>query len=148
MTNQTLAPVASIQATKVEGQGRLDFFLKHFGKQYFCTAESLLYGHMTKLCEAYNGGLWEFFTLSNGGIYMSPKGYDEGMEIAVEGNGFDDKFTQDAAGITATLFMMGQLLWMNQEDEAMVESVTNLYYKLRDFAKEHAEAELILSAID
>lgn len=46
---------------------RLNFLPKHTG-YYFMQYESMVYDYMNAACNEYNGGLWGFYTLSNGGF--------------------------------------------------------------------------------
>jgi hypothetical protein len=34
--------------------------------------EALVFGWLDRLCIDYSGGLWDFYSLSNGGFYMAP----------------------------------------------------------------------------
>jgi len=138
-----------IIATKVPAGDRLGFFPgdeSHpglFGARHMLRGSTLVYNWMGRLCQRYNGGYWEFYTLSNGGSYMVPAGIEK-MRIEVdEGNGFDGEMSADAAGIVATLFALGQLASETEED-----LISERYHLLRDFALEHAESNLILRAID
>jgi hypothetical protein len=63
--------------------------------------------------------------------------------IAVHGNGYQGTVSADAAGIIATLFMIGQLA-----GELQTDAIAELYHALLDFGTEHAEQAAILSAID
>jgi hypothetical protein len=49
----------------------------------------------------------------------------------------------DAAGITACLFALSHLSFQTKN-----EKIAEHYHLLRDFALEHAEASIILAAID
>lgn len=49
-----------------------------------------------RLSEDYNGGFWNFYTLTNGGFYMAPAG-DKRMRLEVDGNGFSGEMSADAA---------------------------------------------------
>ncbi|MDB9569410.1 antirestriction protein, partial [Providencia rettgeri] len=56
-------------------QARLTFLPSKLGR--YCIAfENAIYNWMTRNAVAYNGGYWDFYTLSNGGFYLQPtKGY-------------------------------------------------------------------------
>ena len=62
--------------------------------------EALVFGWLDALSEDYNGGFWNFYTLTNGGFYMAPAG-DKRMRLEVDGNGFSGEMSADAAGIDA-----------------------------------------------
>lgn len=106
------------------------------------TVEYAVYALMRKLANQYTGGFWRYVELSNGGFYMAPE--REGtFNIRVDTNGFEDQMSADAAGITACLFALSHLSFQIQHD-----SIARHFHQLRDFALEHAEASVILAAID
>ena len=76
------------------------------------------------------------------GFYMAPE-CGTAFQICVDGNGFADTMSVDAAGITACLFALSHLSFQIRN-----ASIANHYHQLRDFALEHAEAGKILAAID
>ena len=131
-----------ITATLVPDAERLDFLPALFGTRLMMRAERLVYDWMGALSPDYDGGFWNFYTLSNGGGYLAPQ-RTEPMRIAVEGNGFSGSMTADAAGIVATLFALCELAAEVQQD-----TVVTLHHELRDFAMTHKEAVLIFGAID
>lgn len=104
--------------------------------------EALVYGWLDQLSKDYTGGLWDFYTLSNGGFYMAPSG-DKRFSIDVSGNGFSGEMSADAAGIVASLFALCYLANRFGDDKSI-----NQYHWLRDFSINHAEAGLIIRAID
>lgn len=131
-----------IVATLVPEDQRLSILPKFFGLAQMLRAEALTYGWMTKLSIDYTGGYWHYYTLDNGGFYMAPS-EEKPWRIAVNGNGFEGSVSADAAGIIATLFMIGQLC-----GELQTEAMADAYHALLDFATEHAEQAAILNAID
>lgn len=138
---------------------RLMFLPKHFG-QYCMTVEDLAFNWMRKLSpknesnylshaldkiEAhYDGGEWDFFELSNGGMFLAPNSREE-YRITVPGNYFDDLLTAEAAGIVVTYFTLGQLSAL---PILFSERCAAYYHKLTDYACEHAEYNKIRAAID
>ena len=59
--------------------------------------------HITSLiAEDYNGGYWKFYTLNNGGFYMSPE-FDEPFNVCCE-NGFEGELSADTLGIATCLY--------------------------------------------
>jgi hypothetical protein len=73
---------------------------------------------------------------------MAPSG-DRRFKVDVSGNGFTSELSADAAGIVASLFAFCYLANRVGDDKSI-----NQYHWLRDFAIEHAEAGLIMRAID
>ncbi|WP_241199367.1 antirestriction protein [Ectopseudomonas oleovorans] len=61
-----------IVATRVAEADRLRFLPTYFGPSMLrmLRGEALVFGWMGRLCAAYHGGFWHFYTLSNGGFYM------------------------------------------------------------------------------
>jgi hypothetical protein len=130
-----------IEAREVADEARLQTLPRHFGR-HMLTVESAVYAFMRRLANQYSGGYWAFFELSNGGFYMAPE-YDTELRICVDGNGFEGTMSAAAAGITVCLFALSHLSFQIA-DEGIVEH----FHRLRDFALEHAEASVILAAID
>jgi hypothetical protein len=130
-----------IIATLVPEDQRLSVLPKFFGFAQMLRAEALTYGWMSKLSIDYTGGYWHYYKLDNGGFYMAPS-EEKPWRISVQ-NGYEGTVSADAAGIIATLFMIGQLA-----GELETDAIAELYHALLDFGTEHAEQAAILSAID
>jgi len=135
----SLNPVVS--AALVPENLRMRFLPAQFG-QYMLKGESLVYQWLDQISKDYTGGLWDFYTLSNGGFYMAPKS-DNAFKIDIIGNYFTGEMSADAAGIVASLFTLCEMANRFVDDKLI-----NQYHWLRDFSIEHAEAGLIMSAID
>jgi hypothetical protein len=129
-----------VQAQRVADLQRIGTLPKHFGNQA-ARFETAVFDWMRTLSPPYTGAYWHFYELSNGGFYMAPD--LEKLPLLVEGNGFDDTLTGDAAGITACLFAYSHLSFGRRG-----ERFTEAYHWLLDYACEHAEVALILGAID
>ena len=137
-SDSTLHP---IQARQVPDDERVHILPKHFGR-HMLRVEYAIYTFMADLAASYGGAFWKFVELSNAGFYMAPVGQNT-FDIRVEGNGFEGVMSADAAGITACLFAFSHLSFQIPD-----ERIANHFHQLRDFALEHAEASLILAAID
>ncbi|MFN7506335.1 MAG: antirestriction protein [Limnobacter sp.] len=129
-----------VVATKVEEKDGATFIQNKFGV-LAPSAELRVFSFMSWLAPAYRGGVWEFYDLSNGGMYMAPK--TGPLRIEVPTNGFEGTLSADAAGIVATLFALCYLC-ETRDDERCID----YYHALREFASEHGEISLIFSAID
>ena len=141
-------PKSTIVATPVPVVKRLNFLPELFGPKLMMRAEGLLYSYAGSLTSDYQGGLWEYYKLSNGGGYAAPTS-PERMTISVHGNGFEGEMSCDAAGVVISLFVLNQLTWECQgKNDELMEKLSDHYYQLRDFAGDHAEAKLIFRAID
>lgn len=131
-----------ITATQVGEDARLDFLPRYCGP-LFGVVQSAVFNALTELSVgACQGGYWEFYELSNGGFFMAPIRKDN-IRIVCTGNGYDGGMTPEAAGITATMFAIGRVLFQFPQDE-----LCEHYYRLRDYAMDHDEAWSILAAID
>ncbi len=76
-------------ATIVPDEQRISFWPQHFGLiPQWVTLEPRVFGWMDRLCEDYCGGIWNLYTLNNGGAFMAPEPDDDDDETSVRhGNG-------------------------------------------------------------
>ncbi|MEX6072131.1 antirestriction protein [Providencia hangzhouensis] len=111
-------------------QARLTFLPSKLGR--YCIAfENAIYHWMTRNAVAYNGGYWDFYTLSNGGFYLQPtKGY-----MLTSPNGFMDDVSAQEAGIIVTLMMLSHFSFVTYEKEHHedCERISAYFHQLRDF---------------
>ena len=130
-----------ISSSVVPDELRLNVLPNFLGRHYL-KGESLVYDWAGRLCTAYHGGYWHFFTLSNGGFYMAPAA---GGRVAVRWhmNGYNDMMGADAFGVVVTLFALCHLAEKTGDD-----TIIDRYHQLREFACQHVEAANILRAID
>lgn len=136
---------STVTATLVPLGQRLNFLPKLFPGLYI-HGEIYVYKNIENIAEAYNGGFWNYYALSNGGFYMAPD-MAEALHIKVAGNFFDGELSADAAGIVATLFALNRLMFQTQ-GTTLCDRFINNFYALRDYAAEHPEARGIYGAID
>jgi hypothetical protein len=130
-----------IEAREIPDSERLQILPRHFGR-HMLTVEHAVYSFMRRLSSEYTGGYWIYVELSNGGFYMAPT-HEAPFNVRVDTNGFEGPMSADAAGITACLFALSHLSFQIQH-----ESIATHFHKLRDFALDHAEASVIMAAID
>ncbi|MPW21757.1 antirestriction protein [Paraburkholderia sp. CNPSo 3157] len=138
MTTEAETPIAS---AVVPDELRLNVLPRFLGCHYLA-GESLLYDWAARLCRSYQGGLWHFFTLSNGGFYMAPADSAR-VHVRRHLNGYSDMMGADAFGITVTLFALCHLA-----ERTLDDAIADRYHQLRVFATQHVEAANILRAID
>jgi Antirestriction protein len=138
--NASATAIAKVEAYPVPEIARLSTLPSHFG-MHMLTVEGRIYDLMGAFCSSYDGGMWKFFELSNGGFYMSPP--EETYVVHVEGNGYRGSMSADAAGITVCLFAFSLMSF-----EYTNEVFATHYHLLRDFAMGHLEARAIFAAID
>ncbi|MGE9806284.1 antirestriction protein, partial [Escherichia coli] len=52
---------------------RIHFWPQHFGTiPQWLMLEPRIFAWMDRFCADYSGGIWQFYTLSNGGAFMAP----------------------------------------------------------------------------
>ncbi|MBS3893615.1 MULTISPECIES: antirestriction protein [Serratia] len=158
MTNNTLplftpsesVPIAAqqqITATQVTDANRISFWPQHFGSiPQWIILEPTVFAWMDRLCADYSGGIWQFYTLSNGGAFMAPEADGDSNEprsLFNTMNGTGGELSSEAAGIAVCLMTYSHHA-MRTECNAMTEH----YYRLRDYALNHAECNAIMHIID
>ena len=133
-----------IEATQVSEAQRLAT-LPHYLGRYMVQFESAVYTHMSRLCESYEGGYWQFYTLSNDGFYMA---MDSSKKIMVRqgSNYFEQLLSADTAGIIACL-ALNDLVW-KYEGEKDIYKLYELFEALRAYALEHEDSTAIFKAIN
>ncbi len=132
--------ISRIEAHPVPEHARVGTLPRHFDR-HMLAVEARIYDFMTQFAHTYKGGSWHFFELSNGGFYMSPP--NEAYDLSIESNEFQGRMSADAAGITVCLFAFSHLSF-----EHTTHIFSRHFHWLREFACNHAEAELIFAAID
>ena len=114
-----------------------------FGMQFPLRLEPTIYGMADMLALDYNGGFWDFYTLSNGGFYMAPSSE---MYTVFAINGYEGAMSADALGIAACLYAFSNLAFTG--DNAFTQTCAEQFHLLRAFAMDHPEVRQILAAID
>ena len=132
-----------IISTIVPESLRMSTVDKLFGLAYVTQLEPTVFSFAGALAPAYQGAYWDFYTLSNGGFYMAPR-LDESFTI--ECDGFDVQLTADALGIAACLYAYSHLSM--EAKGPIVESYTDQYHWVREFALGHTDAGAIMQVID
>lgn len=83
-TSSVSAPETDLQqlvASLVPDEQRISFWPQHFGLiPQWVTLEPRIFGWMDRLCEDYCGGIWNLYTLNNGGAFMAPEPDDDDDE--------------------------------------------------------------------
>lgn len=132
-----------ITASHVPDRQRINFWPKHFGKiPQWMLLEPRAFAWMDRLCDAYNGGYWNYYTLSNGGAFVAPdsKGC---WAVFNKLNGNSAEMSSEAAGITVCL-----LNWSHHACRIGSPAMSEHYYQLREFALSHSESSAIMHIID
>ena len=95
-------------------------------------------------CADYNGGIWNFYTLSNGGAFMAPEAENsESWSLFNTMNGNGGELSAEAAGIAVSL-----MAYSHHACRTECDAMTEHYYRLRDYALNHAECGAIMHIID
>ena len=135
---------SAIAVTLVPDEQRLDFWLNHFGAvKGWATFEIVTFTTMGQFCEAYNGGYWEYCTLSNGGAFIYPDISEEALTLFNMHNGNEAQVSCEAAGIVVCLILYS--IWSFQTES---EVMCDRFYQLRDYASQHPESNAIFHLID
>lgn len=103
--------------------------------------EHTIYDMLARMTEDYNGGYWDYFTLSNGGFYMAPKTMKT-FRLSCE-NMFEGEVGANTAGIIACGMAFSNLSFLNGG-----QCFANAYYLLSDFIFQQPEAGIIRAALD
>ena len=103
-TASACAPETGLQqlvATIIPDEQRISFWPQHFGLiPQWVTLEPRVFGWMDRLCENYCGGIWNLYTLNNGGAFMAPEPDDDDDETWVLFNAMNGTVTLYAKGLT------------------------------------------------
>lgn len=139
------ADSAHIVSAPVPDEQRIAFWPQHFGCiPQWITLEPRIFAWMDRFCADYSGGIWNFYTLSNGGAFMAPEAEsDERWTLFNTMNGNSEELSAEAAGIAVCLMTYNHHA-MRTECDAMTEH----YYRLRDYALNHPECRTIMHIID
>ncbi len=114
-----------------------------FGVRYVTLLEPTVFNLAGMLAAEYDGAYWEFFTLSNAGFYMAPRGEDI-YDICCE-NGFEGKLSSSGLGLAACLYAYSQLSFGG---DTFADLCATQYHLVREYMFQHKEAESIARAID
>ncbi len=126
----------------VTSEKMLEVITRHFG--YRATpVEMAVYAYMRHLCPDYDGGMWSYYELSNGGFYMAPEG--ERFYNLVSPNGYKDAMTPKEAGVTACLFAFS-FVSAKYQSERLCDHYEWLWEYISDCGSKSAQK--IFAAID
>lgn len=135
----------ALTATPVPDEQRVGFWSQHFGNiPQWITLEPQVFAWMDRFCGDYSGGIWSFYSLSNGGAFMVPETDNDAfwsLFNAMNGNAAD--MSAEAAGIAVCL-----IAYSHHACRTECDAMTEHYYRLRDYALNHAECSAIMRIID
>ena len=144
-SNYSEPPRHSIKAHLIlDTQQRKRFLSSLFGR-YFIRGESLIYAWMRDLSDEYQGGYWNYYKLSNGGLYMSPE--IASPYLRIRQNNFRGAMSTDALGIVCTLSTLRYLVY-DPSVQIGCDLLTQNFFRLLHFVSDHREDRAIRIAID
>ena len=133
-----------IKDSIVAREAMITSIINHFG-EVAPMVEHNVFSWMNFLSEDYDGGMWDYHELSNGGFYMTPPA---GMyKVHQKGNMFCEVISARLSGVIATYFSLYSLSLRDYED-------AELYYKYICLLNEYIDQldpksrKLVLSALD
>lgn len=134
----------TIQAKRVPNNRRSATLPRHFPRNYL-SVENAIYNLIGDFSADYTGGHWDFYSLSNGGFYMTPDAREDKQpyRVCIVNNGYEGSMSADALGIVVCIYVFNSFAARTMDD-----AIIELCHKLRDFALEHAECRAIFAAID
>ena len=134
-----------LHATVMPDGMRISFWPQHFGTiPQWITLEPRIFAWMNRFCADYSGGIWQFYTLSNGGAFMAPDAdRNETWSLFNNLNGNGVEMSAEAAGIAVCL-----IEYSHHACRTECDAMTAHYYRLRDYALQHPEAHAILRITD
>lgn len=143
------APVPAqnqIAATQVTDENRIRFWPQHFGRiPQWILLEPTVFTWMDRFCADYHGGIWQLYTLSNGGAFMAPDadGGEDLWTLFNDMNGNGAEMSAEAAGIAVCL-----IAYSHHACRTQCDAMTEHYYRLRDYALLHPDCHAIMRIID
>lgn len=136
-------PNPTVSSFVVPDKDRVNFVHKLFGHHFPLRLEPAVFSIAGELAADYNGGLWTFVGLSNGGFYMAPESALT-FDVSCE-NGFAGTLSAEALGITVCLYAYSR---QSFGGDAFAGVCADHFHLLRGFALDHAEVAVIFAAID
>ncbi|MBA5687212.1 antirestriction protein [Rugamonas apoptosis] len=132
---------AGIVARKVTDEQERMLCLPRVGGARFPLLEPTVYGVMGEICASYDGGYWDFYTLSNGGFYMAPAS-EQVFHLCCD-NYFERDVSADTAGLIATAYAYSELSF-----DAHGAPFARAYERLTAYIRQRADAASIYAALD
>ncbi len=135
----------ALAAIPVLDEQRVGFWPQHFGNiSQWITLEPQVFAWMDRFCADYSGGIWSFYSLSNGGAFMAPETDSDAfwsLFNAMNGNAAD--MSAEAAGIAVCL-----IAYSHHACRTECDAMTEHYWRLRDYALNHPECNAIMCITD
>ena len=132
---------SAIAATEVTNGTQRLLCLPNIAGNRCVVLEHTIYDMLRRMSDDYDGGLWTFYNLSNGGFYMAPMA-DKSFNLSCE-NMFEHEVSADTAGIIACAMAYSHLSFLVDG-----ECFANAYQHLSDYIYQHRDAGIIRDALD
>lgn len=118
------------------------FLPEHVGTgRYLVLFESYVYSMMDRHTDSYHGGFWDFFSLSNGGFFISLAAEDRRFLVSQPSNHYQAEMSAEAASIGMNLYALSA--FSEEEERFLIK-----FHALLDYAYQHAEAHEIARFVD
>jgi hypothetical protein len=140
---KTQSSLNLVTHTLVPEEQRMEVVDRLFGLRFPLELEPYIFGITDRMAASYDGGLWIFHQLSNGGFYMSPD--DNCTYHVVCDNFYQGDLSADALGIVACSTAYSHLSFSGG---AFSHTYADHYHRLREFMFEHQEVRNIIQATD
>lgn len=146
MNRMVIEPVLS--CTAIGLNERFPLIKSIFG-EYFSEGEHKVFWWMEQITDCYAGGLWDFYRISNGAGFMSPRVPSITGKVSINAPSGDAVcVSESGAGIIVTLLALAYLSYEVSERGEDAEHLRGQYNLLREYACGHPEAASILLAAD
>ena len=140
--NDDITPIHKFECPIHQRMGFLPQYLGRAHVQF----QSHVYVFAHQLIKGYDGGYWEFYHLSNGGLMME---WDNSDNITVNSpNGSSAEVDAETASIVINLIALSDLSFALQADSNSLSQVVNGFHALHEFALQHPHSTTILKLID
>ena len=139
----TQASLLTVTRELVPEDQRMDVVEQLFGIAFPLQLEPVVYGITDQMAKDYDGGYWNFYTLSNGGFYMAPA-EDKVFHVKCQ-NMYEGDLSADALGIVACEYAYSNLPFSLSD---VAREYARHYHLLREYVVEHPEVREILGATD
>jgi hypothetical protein len=148
VTPNNAAENSNISKALCPEEERLAFLPKYLGNA-FTSFEKRLYYFARQLIEGYNGGYWDFYSLSNGGFFCQCDSDYREPFVLHSPNGSSHQVSDETAGIVVCLIALSDLSFQCDKNQPeCLNQVVTAFHALRDFAGEHVDSKLIFELID
>lgn len=131
----------AIVATLVADEGQRLNCLPNIAGNRCVVLEHTIYDMLRGMTDDYDGGYWDYYSLSNGGFYMAPK-TEKRFHLRCE-NMFEHEVNAETAGIIACAMAYSHLSFLPNG-----ERFATSYHLLSDYIFQHPDAGLIRAALD